>query len=298
MEVPTGVNEIDRVDFRDEFYSRLKGPSTGYCRICGNRADLSDDHIPPKAIFNDRPFEVTSFPHLGYSQTAKAGLKVRSLCPKCNNEVLGSTYDPELIKFSREVAYNNFIRNGLHLASGRFEYKVRTRRLAKAILGHLLALYEPLKNVGEKVDMTSVDYLGDLRRFIISNDNKIVNDIHLYSWLHPFESTFVVPFFTMINDFSIKEYISGSIFKFFPLGFWVVLAKDLTEYKINLPKIPVAADDGEICSFVLDHRITTSERFPIEPPPDRGALLINRESCYYAQRRPDGRLVLSVDRPS
>ena len=80
--------EASPVNFRDEFYSRLKGPTTGYCRICGDYADLTDDHVPPKAIFNDRSFDIRSYPYQGYKQPARAGLRIRSVCQRCNNEIL------------------------------------------------------------------------------------------------------------------------------------------------------------------------------------------------------------------
>ena len=95
-------------------------------------------------------------------------------------------------------------------------------------------------------------------------------------------------------DFSVKEYISGSIFKFFPLAFWIVLSKDLKKHKIRLTRMPIAPNDNDLLSFIMDYRQRAPERFPLDPPPERSVILANRESGYYAKRKKDGRLILTV----
>ena len=285
------------IDFRDEFYSRLSGPSKGYCRICGAHGKLSEDHVPPKSIFNAGPLQVRSFPYQAWSQEAKAGMKTRSICFKCNNELLGASYDPQLVEFAFKVAHDNYIRRNLLLTSGRFEYTIKTRSIAKAICGHLLSLYEPRRNLNQPIDMSGADFPSKLRRFVTMDDDEIVKETNFYCWLHPYPSIFVVSFFSMMYDFGIKEYISGSIVKFFPLSFWIVNAKDLTEHTINLPKMAIAPTDGATVSFIMDHRKVTPEKFPLDPPPEHGIILANRETSYYARRNDEGQMILTMGRP-
>lgn len=65
----------------------------GICHICGNFGDLSFEHVPPRAAFNDKRVVKVTFEQaisLGPDETVKGpiqqgGMGKHTLCAKCNN---------------------------------------------------------------------------------------------------------------------------------------------------------------------------------------------------------------------
>lgn len=89
-------------------YSREKRDVKDYCNICGKYGRLTWDHVPPKACDNYDLVKYGTFfdiqdedPFYSISQN---GIKYRSICSNCNNKLLGSNYDIELINFTNTVA--------------------------------------------------------------------------------------------------------------------------------------------------------------------------------------------------
>ncbi len=76
----------------------------GKCHICGNFRELSFEHVPPRAAFNDRPVIKATFEQvigLGPDEIIKGPLQQRgvgahTLCVKCNNDT-GAWYGPHFI---------------------------------------------------------------------------------------------------------------------------------------------------------------------------------------------------------
>lgn len=70
-----------------------KSKIEGICRICGNEGDLSFEHIPPRAAFNDRraiKLQLEAALALGPDEPVKGpiqqgGIGDHTLCPRCNN---------------------------------------------------------------------------------------------------------------------------------------------------------------------------------------------------------------------
>ena len=88
-------------------YLKVKREKTSYCNICGNMDSLTWDHVPPQVGIEVTPLEQkTILQHLVSDGSNKKyhisqnGLKFRTLCKKCNNELLGKKYDPILNEFA------------------------------------------------------------------------------------------------------------------------------------------------------------------------------------------------------
>ncbi|ULQ61036.1 hypothetical protein K7I13_07230 [Brucepastera parasyntrophica] len=61
-------------------------------RICGEYKKLTSDHIPPKSCGNGKKVNVMINEEKFISQN---GFNCKTICEKCNNELLGSNYDKE-----------------------------------------------------------------------------------------------------------------------------------------------------------------------------------------------------------
>lgn len=79
--------------------------------MCGESGPLTEDHTPPKGCYKPTQVEIQSLLRR-LSNTAEGkrsrfsqnGVKYRTLCHRCNNTLLGATYDPEFISFVNHVA--------------------------------------------------------------------------------------------------------------------------------------------------------------------------------------------------
>lgn len=87
-----------------------RGPKAGHCNICGSHGQLTEDHIPPKGALRITQMEmvhliqVLSAPgSMSRGRLSQDGVKFRTLCGRCNNDLLGSRYDPELIRLVNSV---------------------------------------------------------------------------------------------------------------------------------------------------------------------------------------------------
>jgi hypothetical protein len=86
-----------------------RGPVMGVCYICGQNAKLTNDHTLPTMCLR--------WSHLTHGHCVCAGRRsvacvtsplpgrreFRSLCARCNNEIPGAEYDPELVSCTKEV---------------------------------------------------------------------------------------------------------------------------------------------------------------------------------------------------
>ncbi len=80
------------------------GKVNGTCHICGRKGELSFEHVPPRAAFNDRRVISATFEqtiNLGPDEEVKGTIKQRgaggyTLCPKCNNDT-GTWYAKDFV---------------------------------------------------------------------------------------------------------------------------------------------------------------------------------------------------------
>src|SRR5262245_14181286 len=80
----------------------------GYCNICGTRAPLTEDHVPPRGAGGLSGAELTSLSsYLAVDESRpkiyQNGIKFPTLCARCNNALLGARFDRALIDVSKQV---------------------------------------------------------------------------------------------------------------------------------------------------------------------------------------------------
>ena len=128
-------------------YSKNKGKKIGKCNICGQEAELTWDHVPPKFCFNTEKVKYNKILDIHNSKPLKEsqnGVKFRSICNDCNNRLLGSKYDKEYKKLV-DLLYN------LYTSKTKLEPYVdieglQVNKIARAIVGHFLASKSSFSN--------------------------------------------------------------------------------------------------------------------------------------------------------
>ncbi len=160
-------------------YIKEKRGKTDYCNICGQHSDLTWDHIPPKGITHgDAVIANTAFGKLPapteHMKRFQSGIKFRSLCSKCNNEILGEN----------DKVYQQFIEDIERQLSSpvlleKIVVPVKINRLCRAMIGHALAA----KNSFE------ADVVPDqqMRRYVLNSSMKLTRN-RLYTWLYPYKA--------------------------------------------------------------------------------------------------------------
>lgn len=199
-----------------------RGPEVGICNLCGQMQKLTEDHIPPKGVprvgqvYLDRLSET-----LGAEKATRAaryfqrGVKYRSICAKCNNELLGKNLDPALIQFCKD-AQEALVRN-VYLPT---DVRVQQNKLFCAVIGHLLAHGLGSFNAGP--------FSGRKREYFLSPDQSFPADLRLYYWVYPYQPQIVGRFLIRKEAVIGQDGVLFSVMKFFPIG-WLCSLGDLNE---------------------------------------------------------------------
>lgn len=168
----------------------------GICSICLKEGNLSFDHVPPKCCGNkDNSRYIRYLPEY-LSECLKAkplhsqnGIKFRTLCAKCNND-LGSKYDRSLMSLCKSIIKmgNN------HICS----CPAAPININKAVIGHLLATTNPMVN--RKVE-------NDWRKFYLDTSEQLPKEFcekySLFCFYYPYkESVFILRNFVSFGFFS------------------------------------------------------------------------------------------------
>lgn len=184
-------------------YSKAKRAKIDFCNICGEKAALTWDHVPPQSCLNSVPVKfnhlMSGLPEFNkYEVSSQNGVKFRSLCPNCNNNLLGAEYDKELTQFTSAVVSHlqdaidqlpPGIVNVSDLPPFIGTYKVN--RIARAICGHMLAA----KNEYDNQTLPDVR----LRDYFLKPTALPPKGFHLLMWFYPYSTI------TIARDFIAKK---------------------------------------------------------------------------------------------
>ena len=117
-------------------YIKLKRDKIDYCNICGQKKQLTWDHVPPKSsllqadviantVFEGLPTEYSYMKHY------QSGIKYRTICQDCNNVVL-SRNDESYKAFMKSVADA--------IAKPEIIITAKINKILRAVCGHILAM--------------------------------------------------------------------------------------------------------------------------------------------------------------
>lgn len=218
--------------------ARIRGSKNGHCNICGNYGELTIDHIPPRGSTKIGTVEITTLSeHFSsekiYFLPSQKGLLFRSICSVCNSHHLGKLYDPQLNKISYEVKSLVKSHNERKLIwPGKIKISIAPQRVARAIVGHLLAgsLSNDKNNTPVNAPMPN-----GLRDYFLHSTTNSPDELEIYYWLY-FSNIQKI-----IKNIGVavpgkQGLIFGDILKFFPVAYWVVWDQP-DDLKVNFPKL-------------------------------------------------------------
>ena len=216
-----------------------RGAKQGYCRICKQYGDLTRDHIPPKGSI-----EITSVELRTLAQDkdikpviSQDGTNFRTICGNCNNKLLGTEYDPELNKVSNKVGSTvkqvcSLSHRGISLPP-KVSIEVKPQRLARAVVGHLLASnYHPDPSDISK----NVPFPEALRQFFLDPKSTLPDELNIYYWYYPGKRQVLLHGASMGFFNNTREPLIYSLIKFFPISYWMTWEQP-KHISMNAPKL-------------------------------------------------------------
>jgi len=252
----------------------------GFCNICGEFRKLSKDHVPPKGCGNVGRTEVFELiDALGAELPLRPrtkqqnGAHHRTLCENCNN-LLGSNYDPELIRFSASV--RTIARSPLVLPRI-LDIPCIPGRLARSVVGHVLAA-GPRETSGP----TTGTMQAGLSAYVLDESAQFPEQLDVYYWLYPYTTQVAISAAGLMVGMG-RAFVVIGVLKFFPVGFLLAWERP-RGMRFNLAALrPYHRQDGmsEVL-LPLALKPVLREKFP-EGPTEDGALLYN-DACGTASR--------------
>lgn len=244
------------------FYLKNMRANVGHCNICGKKAPLSWDHVPPKGGIELTPVEQeTVFQRLvarpedslKYFESQN-GVKYRSICADCNS-TLGHSFDPVLNEFA--ISIGRMLRTSSALPAV-VHVNTKPNRLVRAIFGHLLAAK------GEFED-TIPDRL--MREAVCNPSDSVSAELNVHYWIHPYPNIVVMRDVGMLAVRGIfKEKALFSILKYFPIAY-AVTALDSYEGLPTLSRF-LSCDIDQENDIPIDLRNTKHTDWPEIVEPD------------------------------
>ncbi len=175
-------------------YKKIKREQIDRCNICGTKAKLTWDHVPPKCCNNCYSIKVNSWVkglplENSYEKQYQNGIRFRTLCEKCNNELLGVKYDSELAQFTNQVT--SIVTSSVILPAV-INIPVKVNRLVRAICGHLLAAKDYYE------DVCLID--KRLREYVENEKMSPLDDMSLLYWIYPYSTI------ALMRDVTVKSF--------------------------------------------------------------------------------------------
>lgn len=252
---------------------RTLGPTTGECNICGARGVLTEDHVPPKGSPRLGAHELYRIHDaLGLHKPAdkkgrlfNRGVKHRSICPECNNHLLGARYDPSLIGLAMEVSHHL---ESVLMRPSIAHIPMRPHLVARSVVGHLLAVEHSRRAAGEMEEA--------MARYFLDETLNWPDDLRFTSWVYPYRrqvsmrGTGYMRLHTQAHSFFY-------LLKFYPLAFLIStggLSPEGDCLQRHFER-PMALNDESIFRLRLD---TFVHPLWPEAPDDEGMLLMGSGS--------------------
>lgn len=253
---------------------KTKGEINGICNICGEFGNLTDDHTPPKGCIKISPVEIkhlTSrlaiYPEEAKGRLSQNGVKYRTLCKTCNNEILGLNCDPTFNYFV------NTIRD--FWMSSEFKQDIIAittypQKIIRSLIGHISA--QGINRFNKGI------YTEPIKKYMTDFDEPLPDGINIYYWFYPYKGH------VMARDVALSFAASGVepcslwLLKFFPIGFMVTFDKpDIYHFKVNeLTKLRHLHHD-EPGTIYFDYANIPHHKWP-EAPMNETILLYGEEA--------------------
>lgn len=265
---------------------RNRGPREGHCRICGEFDVLTKDHVPPQVCLDAVAMELRTLPESfdrSQGTLSQDGIYFKSLCRPCNGDRLGGQFDPHLGALCRAAA--TLVQSPLSFSGPIHVGPYKPARVARAIVGHVLAAYVP-----ERMDVREApaSYIDALRRYFLDTTLPMPEGLEIYYWPYRGEKVKVIAAGGYMDVRLARQSFVFSLLKFLPLGFLLVWNRPP---QLTLSRavgcIDWSATELDVeREFVLDPRAERAPRpdWP-ENPEDNGIVLLHDQASLVAEKR-------------
>jgi hypothetical protein len=211
----------------------------GRCRLCGSIEKLTKDHVPPFALQTWYKSEDRLYSEFvrgnGKPKFKQKGTYFCSLCPDCNNNVLGADYDKHLLEFCKLVSLH--LRSTVHLSVHR-EISFQPFYVLRAVVGHLIA-------AREKSEPSGTDVI--LREFFYKQRDDL-GQYSFYWWIYPYFGRSVMRDF----GFVLPKARIAQLLKFFPCGFLIVDGSRISSLNCLDALLPAGPGDVKRAFFQIN----------------------------------------------
>jgi hypothetical protein len=203
--------------------SSVRRKSDNICNICQEQTELTKDHVPPKTcqkfsqvlihkLLSDSKTDKGFSPQIGQN-----GLYYKTICPDCNNNILGGKYDKYLGDFTKNI--ESLIKSSI-MIPGKISVRCYPNAIARSLLGHLLA-------AKTETDEVVLDQL--IRPCVLDETISIPSSINIFYWIYPYKNIKVIRDFAMVScTNTTRNFGYFNLLKFYPVAF--LIAHDLEEY--------------------------------------------------------------------
>lgn len=259
----------------------------GPCSICGQTGDLTDNHVPPRAVGNSGLWHVRSFSasasvggDIYFPRSFRDGLCFRTICARCNS-TLGAREDKALIEFYRAIRQWT---DSSILLGPNVVISTKPNLLYRALLAHLTSA-----NDGRPP--TSFDTLA---RSLLNKSKLQRADVpNLFYWHYN------GPDLLLLRDMAVMEMGLADTFhimqvlKFAPVGFL------LTDRQYTLPNLRTYIQPDDELDASVYFKLRPADQHPFWPAyTDQSKLLLaggsmqvhatrsNPQSPRHLSRRP------------
>lgn len=270
-----------------------RGPEVGICNICGRNERLTIDHTPPKGYARAVPVRITHIVDRVGAERAKRdqrpmksndGVKYRTLCARCNNDLLGGVYDHGLIDFGQKV--DALLTTGLHIPATSI-VRVQPQKIMKSVLGHICA-----QGIGryEKGKITE-----PLRDYLIDPNAAAPGLFRMHYWTYPYRSRILMRD-AVLGTIGASPRQTSMIWllKSYPIGFvitWDLDFRFLDRTHRNFDSFD-NLDIDDFADLPIDLRGVPHELYPeCVQDPYPYMLLVGKEAIAAMPSPPQGRLI-------
>lgn len=194
-----------------------RGSKKGQCNICGEFGVLTDDHTPPKGAARITQVEMHHIVNLvgaekpgSRGRVSQNGVKFKTLCKKCNNELLGANYDIAFNDFSQKIS--SYLTSQIELPKI-MHINAKPQKIARALFGHLSAIGVDRYLKGPHTE--------DLKDWFQDESRNLPEYINIHYWVFPYKTQVLVRDGALRN-LQVDDVAVIWLMKFFPIAFLMV----------------------------------------------------------------------------
>ena len=162
-----------------EYRKKIKKNIVDICNICGEYKTLTWEHVPPKSCGNIGNFKINRIydvEKINEKLDSQNGVKYRTICDNCNNNILGANADLAFEEFYKQVkGFSEKVKS----PKDECVIKINLVQVLKCLFGKMLAMDNLYFD--DKISMA-------MRIFILKSKIDKTR-LHVYFWMYPYNTS-------------------------------------------------------------------------------------------------------------